>query len=61
MRKTTCDICGKEMPTPKFADIIKDMSFCISSYGEIWDICVECAVSLNRWMAIRKTGSEDVK
>ena len=59
MTKTTCDICGKEMPTPKFEDTIEDMPFCISSYGKKWDICVECSESLNRWMGIRKAESEE--
>lgn len=34
MTKTICDICGKEMPTQKFADSIEDMKFCISSHGK---------------------------
>lgn len=59
MTKTVCDICGKEMPTEKFAGTIEDVKFCISSYGKIWDICNECRVSLNEWMTIRKAESED--
>ena len=52
MTKTVCDICGKEMPTIK-ADTIENHEFCISSYGEIWNICTECRESLNRWITIR--------
>ena len=58
MTKTTCDICGKEMPTTKYADRIEDKNFCISSYGKIWDICTECREELNRWMTIRKKEGE---
>ena len=53
MTKTVCDICGKEMPTIKFVDTIENYEFCISSYGEIWDICTECRESFNRWITIR--------
>ena len=59
MTETICDICGKEMPTAKFADTIEDLNFCISSHGKIWDICAECRVSLNKWMTIRKAERED--
>ena len=59
MTKTVCDICGKEMPTSIFAETIKDMNFCISRYGKIWDICVECRKSLNMWMTIRKQGCDE--
>lgn len=54
MTKTVCDICGKEMPTKKYTDTIKNLNFCISSYGEIWDICTECREELNRWMTMRR-------
>lgn len=54
MTKTICDICGKGMPTSKHVDIIENLSFCISSYGRIWDICIECREDLNRWMTIRR-------
>lgn len=60
MTKTTCDICGKEMPISKFKITIEEMKFCVSSYGRIWDICLECRESLNRWMTKRKTESEVV-
>ena len=60
MTKSVCDICGKEMPNIKFADTIEKQNFCISSHGKIWDICTECRVDLNGWMAIRRTAeSED--
>lgn len=59
MTKTICDICGKEMSASKFVDAIEDMNFCVSSHGRIWDICLECRESLNRWMTIRKTESEE--
>lgn len=64
MTKTVCDICGKEMPTVTFVNTIEDLknlNFCISSYGNIWDICIECRESLNRWMTMRKAESEDKK
>ena len=53
MIKTVCDICGKEILTIKFVDTIENHEFCISSYGEIWDICTECQESFNRWITIR--------
>ena len=58
MTKTVCDICGKEMPTSKYADTIEDMNFCISSHGRIWDICEACRIGLNKWMTIRKAKRE---
>ena len=62
MTKTVCDICGKEMPTQKYADRIENYEFCISSYGEIWDICTECRESLNKWITIRsRKRTKDVK
>ena len=59
MTKTVCDICGKEMPSSILGDTIKNMNFCISSYGKIWDICNECRVSLNGWITVRRQESED--
>ena len=59
MKKTVCDICGKEMQSPKYGDAIKDLNFCISSNGKIWDICADCRADLNRWMTIRKAESEE--
>lgn len=53
MTKTVCDICGKEMPTQKYADRIENYEFCISSYGETWDMCTECRESFNKWITIR--------
>ena len=58
MRKTVCDICGKEMPTANFGDAIGNLNFCISSHGKIWDICNECRNDLNEWMKKRKAESE---
>lgn len=61
MTKTVCDICGKEMPTVTFVNTIEDLknlNFCISSYGKIWDICNECREDLSRWIATRGTESE---
>lgn len=58
MTKTVCDICGKEMPTASFAGNIKNLNFCISSHGRIWDVCDGCRASLNKWMTIRKAESE---
>ena len=42
MKKTICDVCGKEMPTFKTELPPEDVQFCISSYGHIWDVCDEC-------------------
>lgn len=61
MTKTVYDICGKEMPTVNFPGNFKDMNFCISSHGKIWDICAECRVGLNRWMTIRRAESKEAK
>lgn len=58
MTKTVCDICGKEMPTTKLVDDIRDLPFCMSSYGRIWDICGECREILNRWLTLRKNTGE---
>lgn len=60
MTKTVCDICGKEMPTAKIVNTIEDLNFCVSSHGKRWDICTECQESLNKWMTIRTTESEDM-
>ena len=61
MTRTICDICGKEMSRSKYADNIRDMNFCISTHGKIWDICIECGKSLNEWMNTRKMESEEDK
>ena len=58
MTKTVCDICGKEMPIERFTTPIKDMKFCISSNGRIWDVCNKCRDALNEWMKERKAESE---
>ena len=58
MTKTVCDICRKEIPTTKFVDTIKDLKFCVSSYGRILDICTECRESLNMWIITRRAESE---
>lgn len=63
MTKTVCDICGKEI-SPVFrknGDTIENLNFCISSYGRIWDICIECREDLNRWMTIRKAEGSSEK
>ena len=55
MTKIVCDICGKEMPNlTKLGVDIRNVNFCCSSYGRIWDICTECREDLNRWMTTRK-------
>lgn len=59
MTKTTCDICGKDMPLEIYVKRIEDYKFCISSYGKVWDICTECRDELNEWIKKRKTESED--
>lgn len=53
MTKTVCDICGKEMPSIIKADTIENHEFCISSYGEIWNMCTECRESFNKWITVR--------
>lgn len=53
MKKTVCDICEKDMSAERQAEI-KDMNFCISTYGRAWDICNECRDALNKWMKERK-------
>ena len=53
MRKTVCDICGKEMPEMLFGNI-GDYKFCISSYGRIWDVCSDCRNDLNKWIEERR-------
>ncbi len=50
MTKTTCDICGKDMPLEIYVKRIEDYKFCISSYGKVWDVCAECRNELNEWM-----------
>lgn len=45
MTITTCDICGKEMPT-----LTKGDNFEISSYGRTWDVCDDCRQELNKWI-----------
>lgn len=60
MKKTICDICGKDMSTIRHVDDdIENMNFCMSSHGRIWDICTECRIDLNRWMTIRRKESEN--
>lgn len=59
MKITICDICGDEIPTIKFVDDnIKDLNFCISSHGKIWDICDKCRVNLNKWIAMQRKESQ---
>ncbi len=56
MKKIVCDICGSEMKNTSFIDAednFKELQFCISSYGKIWDVCDECRVSLSKWMKER--------
>lgn len=45
MTITTCDICGKEMPT-----LPKGDNFEIVSHGKIWDVCDDCRQELNKWI-----------
>ena len=46
MTITTCDVCGKEMPTELYPKDIEDRHFCISSCGRPWDICDECLTEI---------------
>lgn len=61
MIKTVCDICGKEMRSSKYGNAIRNINFCISSNGKIWDMCADCRADFNRWMAIRKAESEEIE
>lgn len=45
---TTCDVCGKEMPTKD----IEDRRFCISSMGRPFDICDECMDKIENFFKI---------
>jgi len=53
MTITTCDICGKEMPT-----LPKGDNFNIVSRGRTWDICSVCREELNKWLKSRKENSD---
>ena len=59
MRKTICDICGKDMPLEVYSRATKDYKFCISSYGKAWDVCQDCRDELNAWMKERKAESDE--
>lgn len=59
MKKTICDICGKEMSTFKNELPPKDVQFCISSYGHIWDVCDECRKELNNWISKKRGGKNE--
>lgn len=50
MTKTTCDVCGKEMPTTSECG----NKFVISTYGRHWDICNNCREELNKWLESKK-------
>lgn len=58
MTKTICDICGKDMPSDLNLGFAKDHKFCISSYGEILDICTECRDELFKCIKKRKENKE---
>ena len=58
MRKTICDICGKEMRNEMLGAPISSYKFCISTHGKAWDICFECREELNKWIKQRKAESE---
>ena len=60
MKIIICDICGDKIPTIKFVDDnIKDLNFCISSYGKVWDICDKCRVNLNKWIDMQRKETTD--
>lgn len=59
MTITVCDICGRKLLSTKFADPIKSLNFCISSYGKKWDICDKCRASLNGWINVLRQGWEE--
>lgn len=37
-----------------YVERLKDMKFCISSYGKPWDICDKCRGELDKWFKSRK-------
>lgn len=55
MIRTTCDICGKQMPTELYPADIEDRHFCISSLGKPWDICDECQIEIENLFKKRNT------
>jgi len=59
MTKQVCDICGKEVATTAFTDLINNMNLKITTRGRIWDICPKCRESFNEWMKKRKAESEE--
>lgn len=54
MTKTTCDICGKVMPTDFYPASIDELHFCISSCGKIWDICDKCRDEIGKLIENRR-------
>lgn len=58
MTKTYCDICGKELLT-SMPHSIEGSSFCISSFGRIWDICNDCKNELNEFINKHKEEKEN--
>lgn len=60
MKKTICDVCGKEMPTFKNELPLEDIQFCISSYGNIWDVCDECRKELDDLIQKRKAVKDEI-
>lgn len=61
MTKTICDICGNDMPLKIYSKSTKDCNFFISSYGKVWDICIECRNELDEWMKKRKADRQAVE
>lgn len=59
MTNTYCDICGKEMPTPTSCATIRELSFCISSFGRAWDICYDCRNELDEFIKKHKEEKEN--
>lgn len=54
MTKTICDICENEMETSTHMGLISELTFCLTRYGKIMDVCNDCREKLNEWIEERK-------
>ena len=52
MRKTVCDICGKDMPDDILGlrGSIDSFNFAMSRNGKYMDVCQNCRDELWKWM-----------
>ncbi len=58
MKKTICDICGKDMPDDIFGlkESIDSLNFAMSRNGKYMDICQDCRAELWKWIKGRREG-----